>query len=257
MWEYLFESFMKRNQLAVGHKGLKDIFILAFFANDVEILEQIISDYPGFGDYLSYLKSGQQMTDEELWSLPDTQYCAMSELRMATQGTLSDPEDEIHLLNYLMQWSDLRAVADIGCGSCQHLLFLKERGIIKGRAFGIDASLPALKVAQQIARREGIDISFAKSHCSNLPLLSGSIDQVWMITLLMWVIEWEQALVEAARALTPKGRIILVITDSKRRSRVSYQSATGFLERIGFHIDDVTQYGKGCYYIAAGKRERS
>lgn len=125
---------------------------------------------------------------------------------------------------------------------------------VKGKAFGFDASLPALRIASQIARKEDIDVSFIKGNCSSLPLLTGSFNQVWMITLLMWVIEWEKALEEAARILAAKGRIILVINSSKRRSRVTYHSAARFLETIGFYIDDITFYGSGCHYIAAGKK---
>ncbi len=258
-----FLDFLQRNRLGIAPQGELERFCQAFLDKDVLTLAPMVRDYLGFGDLLSHFEDLSNRSQwfpshDEMRRMSDAQYCAMHERTFAIQGALCDPRSEAALLAYLMQWSKFEAgaVADIGGGTCHQLSFLKLEGKIPGQCIGLDGSSPIIRIGKQIASVEGIDVSFVKGICTDLPFLAGSIGQIWMVDVLPWVMGWKKSLRETSRVLIPGGRIILAIscTGANARSSIEPASAVSYLEELGFKIENITRGLNLRDCIAADKR---
>jgi SAM-dependent methyltransferase len=98
---------------------------------------------------------------------------------------------------------------DVGCGDGSATAVAMARCKLTPGAdvsiIGLDWSCAAL----DLARRRGVSVARASIAGAGLPLASGSVDVVIMSELIEHVVDTDAALEEAARILTPGGRLLL------------------------------------------------
>lgn len=102
------------------------------------------------------------------------------------------------------------AVADIGCGAGTQARLWAEQG---HRVFGLDVNEPLIKLAQQRARENGLQIQFDVGTASALPWQDDSMDVCLLPELLEHVADWRSCLLEAIRVLRPGGVLYLSTTN--------------------------------------------
>jgi len=104
---------------------------------------------------------------------------------------------------------------DVGCGPGFLAVELAREVGASGRIMGIDASADMLAAARTRVAREGLAdrIRLAHVDAASLPFRAGAFDFVTAVQVYLYVAEVERALAEAARALRPGGRLIVVDTD--------------------------------------------
>jgi ubiquinone/menaquinone biosynthesis C-methylase UbiE len=96
-------------------------------------------------------------------------------------------------------------VLDLGCGNGALLWALRERVAC---GVGVDASAPMIEYARRRAREEDA-LTFTVVKSPDLPFEQGSFDVV--ISLLSFrYLDWDPVLLEVARVLTPRGRLLVV-----------------------------------------------
>jgi SAM-dependent methyltransferase len=95
-------------------------------------------------------------------------------------------------------------VGDLGCGTGQIARTLAP--FVK-RVIGVDGSTAMLDAARA---RSGADIEFREGQLEQLPMKDGELDVALMFLVLHYVVDPARALSEAARALKPGGRLLLV-----------------------------------------------
>lgn len=104
---------------------------------------------------------------------------------------------------------------DVGCGpgllACELAREVGPTGLI----VGIDSSPDMLAAAQARAAREGLEdrLQLRPGDAARLDFPADSFDFVVAVQVYLYVLEVEQALVEAARVLRPGGRLVIVDTD--------------------------------------------
>jgi len=252
-----FLRFLERNRLAVG--GMEEI-MLAFKAArasyDVLAIAELLRQFPALKNIWDDEDNLRRQKDSDEVDSSDEQFCRDSQQIVSAQRIANNPQNRLNLLLYLLQWSDWRNVdiADIGCGSCDHLIFFKKLGMVQGRCFGLDMSVPSLALTRQLARSEGADVRLMQGMCFSLPFSDQSLGQIWAFKLLPWVIKWRETVLEFHRVLKPGGRIVLAHNDKGKRCRVTTDGLVAFLQESGFHVDDVTYSCEVTALIAAGKR---
>jgi arsenite methyltransferase len=104
---------------------------------------------------------------------------------------------------------------DVGCGPGFLAVELAREVGAAGRVIGIDASTDMLAAARARVAREGLTdrIDLAGGDAASLPFRAGAFDFVAAVQVYLYVAEIERALAEAARALRPGGRLVVVDTD--------------------------------------------
>jgi ubiquinone/menaquinone biosynthesis C-methylase UbiE len=109
----------------------------------------------------------------------------------------------------LIDWSQARAVLDVGCGNGYDLRQLQEFVPSSARLVGIDSS-PA-KIAEAIASVAGMDrFHFASFNAEeNLPFNNGEFDIVLSSNVLECISARQSFLKEVHRILQPGGQILL------------------------------------------------
>jgi len=124
------------------------------------------------------------------------------------------------------------ALLDIGTGSGRMLELLARRA---QHAVGVDISTPALRMAR--ARLQGAGLSHCEFHRGDmyqLPCGDGAFDTVTMDRVLADAERPQAALLEAARALRPEGRLIVV----EDFERIEAHGGGNPLRRLRQWLDD-------------------
>jgi SAM-dependent methyltransferase len=97
-------------------------------------------------------------------------------------------------------------LVDLGCGTGNAALLAAERG---ATVTGIDPAERLTAVAEQEARRRGLDARFVHGEASALPLADGSVDVLVSVFGVIFAPDAELAISEIARVLTHRGRVAL------------------------------------------------
>ena len=123
-------------------------------------------------------------------------------------------------------------VADLGCGTGQVAEALAP---FVGQVIGVDSSPSMLKAAKKrLLEHKNVDLRAGTLEA--LPVNDGGVDAAMMFLVLHHVGDPARCLAEAARALKPGGR--LVVVDMLPHERDEYRSQMGHLW-LGFAEDDV------------------
>jgi SAM-dependent methyltransferase len=118
-----------------------------------------------------------------------------------------------HLHRHLMEAAAIAPddrVLDVGCGNgqCTHDA---ARAATRGSAFGIDLSLPMLRVAESIARRDGLgNATFVHGDAQVYPFPPAAFDVAVSRTSAMFFADQVAAFSNIAHALRPGGRLAVV-----------------------------------------------
>jgi 2-polyprenyl-6-hydroxyphenyl methylase/3-demethylubiquinone-9 3-methyltransferase len=102
-------------------------------------------------------------------------------------------------------------VLDVGCGAGSQSIFWTKGG---HHYHGIDINEPLIKLAQQRAIEQGLDVCFDVASATAIPNFDESFDIVLLPELLEHVADWQGCLNEAVRVLRPGG-LIYINTSSK------------------------------------------
>jgi ArsR family transcriptional regulator len=123
-------------------------------------------------------------------------------------------------------------VADLGCGTGQVAEALAP---FVGQVIGVDGSPSMLKAAKKrLLEHKNVDLRAGTLEA--LPVNDGGVDAAMMFLVLHHVGDPARCLAEAARALKPGGR--LVVVDMLPHERDEYRSQMGHVW-LGFAEDDV------------------
>jgi ubiquinone/menaquinone biosynthesis C-methylase UbiE len=189
-------------------------------------------------------------------------------IRKETSGTASAQQDERRLAQVLAirrsrseeffragasEWDQLRddlfgrrfflpallglldenaVVADLGCGTGQVAEALAP---FVGQVIGVDGSPSMLKAAKKRLQKHG-NVDLRAGTLEALPVNDAALDAAMLFLVLHHVTDPARCLVEAARALKPGGR--LVIVDMLPHEREEYRSQMGHVW-LGFAEADV------------------
>lgn len=102
-------------------------------------------------------------------------------------------------------------VLDIGCGAGAQAKFWLEN---HHHYWGVDINQPLIGLAQERARRDGLDARFEVATATDLPYSDASMDVCVLPELLEHVKDWEGCVNEAVRVLRPRG-LIYISTSNK------------------------------------------
>lgn len=120
-------------------------------------------------------------------------------------GSLSDRLEK-ELVFSLMDVKPGKTSLDVGCGTGNYTIELAKRGL---KTTGIDSSEEMLALAEEKARRKGLEITFQRADAMNLPFPESSFEMVISTGLLCFLVEPETALIEMHRVLKPGGRLVI------------------------------------------------
>ena len=103
--------------------------------------------------------------------------------------------------NYIPKWAGMK-VLDIGCGGG-----LAAETLAKQQAdvTGIDLSLESIKVAQEHAKKENLNIDYYWAVAENLPFSDNQFDAVLCCDVLEHVTDWQKVISEVYRVLNKNG----------------------------------------------------
>ena len=106
-------------------------------------------------------------------------------------------------------------VLEVGCGSGVVLREVARRVGASGRAVGLDNSAAFLRVARELAEREGVaeQIELREGDARAMPLPDGEFDAALAATTLAHVPEGERAIPEMARVVRPGGQVAVLERD--------------------------------------------
>jgi 2-polyprenyl-6-hydroxyphenyl methylase/3-demethylubiquinone-9 3-methyltransferase len=113
--------------------------------------------------------------------------------------------------NFVPDWKGLK-VLDIGCGgglACEYVANLN------AYVSGIDLSLNSIKIAQEHAKKNNLNIDYQRGIAENLPYEENSFDVVLCFDVLEHVDDWQKVIFEAFRVLKKDG---LFLFDTINRS---------------------------------------
>ena len=108
------------------------------------------------------------------------------------KGSLADWFEK-ELMSRIVELKPGEIILDVGCGTGNHLLFIRGKGI---KTIGIDISLPMLRLAQNKLGQPNV-LCMGKAEA--LPFKEKSFDSVSLITTLEFVEDPLKALREAVR----------------------------------------------------------
>lgn len=157
-------------------------------------------------------------------SLPD----AYRRWRASRLGTITDALEEALLLKLIGSPAGLR-ILDAGCGDGALATALAGRG---GNMTGVDADPHTLAAARARAETMGLALAFVEGDIRALPFPDASFDVVVAVTVLCFVPQAEQAVLEMARVLRPGGCLVIGelgrwnLWAAKRRIKGWFGSAT-------------------------------
>lgn len=112
-----------------------------------------------------------------------------------------------------LSWRGDEQVLDVGCGPGDLLGEMACRHGRWGALIGLDFS--AGMVGQAMGRCEGLEVRFLVGDAQSIPFPDGAFDVVMARHMLYHVPDIDRVVAEAARALRPRGRL-LVTTNSAR-----------------------------------------
>jgi len=100
-------------------------------------------------------------------------------------------------------------VADLGCGLGGSSIWLAEN--IGCAVIGVDINPRSIAVARVEAERRGLGglVTFTQADFSNTRLVSNTVDVAWFLESLCYAPSKRAAVVELARILTPRGRVVI------------------------------------------------
>jgi len=134
-------------------------------------------------------------------------------------------------------------VLDLGCGSGAFTPFVARAVGEKGKVYALDIQADMLKqLERKLAKHENKDIRNIKvieGNAYELPFDDGSLDLVYMVTVLQEIPDRNRALHEVKRVLKAGG--ILAVTELFPDPDYPWKSTTIKLcERNGFVVDEVS-----------------
>jgi len=138
---------------------------------------------------------------------------------------------------------DMR-VLDLGCGSGAFTTFVARAVGEKGKVYALDIQVDMLKqLENKLSRPENKDIKNIKlieGNAYELPFDDGSLDLVYMVTVLQEIPDRNRALQEVKRVLKPEG--VLAVTELFPDPDYPWKSTTTKLgEEAGFVVDKVSE----------------
>jgi len=128
---------------------------------------------------------------------------------------------------YVPNWQGTQ-VLDIGCGGGLACEFLAQQG---ASVSGLDLSFNSIRIAQEHARKNHLEISYYQGVAESLPFSKEQFDVVLCCDVLEHVNNWHKVIFEASRVLKTKG---LFLFDTINRTFKSKLIMIWFLEYI-FH----------------------
>jgi ubiquinone/menaquinone biosynthesis C-methylase UbiE len=148
------------------------------------------------------------------------------------------------------------SILDVGCGTGGVTIPARQRVGMSGKAAGIDPAPEMIAVAQQKARRQGLEIDFRIGVIEALPYPDASFDAVTSSLMMHHLPEHVKAsgLAEVYRVLKPGGRLLIADIVGPKSSasqhvlnslamhhglKVGVEDLQGPLKRAGF--DEITQ----------------
>lgn len=149
-------------------------------------------------------------------------------------------------------------VIDLGCGNGAYTNFVARAVGEQGKVYAVDIQTAMLRgLEKKLARAENQDIKnveLKKANAYDLPLEDGSIDLVYMVTVLQEIPDRDRALREVSRVLKPDG--ILAVSEIVIDSDYPLRSTTVKLcRREGFNLDGV--FGGFWHYTARFRKPGS
>ena len=120
-------------------------------------------------------------------------------------------------------------VADLGAGEGSFALLLSQRAV---RVIAVDTSARMIEVGREEAQRNGVkNIDYRLGDMEELPIANAEVDVVFFSQSLHHALHPERALEEAARILTPGGRVVILDLAKHRFEEAREMYAD---ERLGF-----------------------
>jgi ubiquinone/menaquinone biosynthesis C-methylase UbiE/DNA-binding HxlR family transcriptional regulator len=99
-------------------------------------------------------------------------------------------------------------VADLGAGEGSFALLLSQRAV---RVIAVDTSAKMIEVGREEAQRNGVkNIDYRLGDMEELPIANAEVDVVFFSQSLHHALHPERAIEEAARILTPNGRVVIL-----------------------------------------------
>lgn len=115
-------------------------------------------------------------------------------------------------------------VLDVACGNARDIISLSDSG---WEAWGLDPSPLQLRDAKKAAEEAGQRINLVRGVAESLPFKSAVFDSLMCKSALDHFVDHDGVMREFARAVRPKGRVVLSINNygsfSTRSSRVFYR----------------------------------
>jgi len=139
-----------------------------------------------------------------------------------------------------------KSLLDVGCGGGRMLLKAAER-YPDAKLVGVDISPGMYAFAEEVARKEGMHITFQESDIMNLPYDDNSFDRVSCMHMLYHVPDIERAVAELSRVVSSNGVVVITANSikSKPALRMLKQEAAKLMNvdeipemDIRFNVDD-------------------
>jgi len=143
--------------------------------------------------------------------------------------------------------SEVRTVADIGCGPCSYTSFLLSRGLLRAKVKAVDPSLAILMRARVVSEEADTSdsIELIEGWGQYLPVEDSFSDLTLMIDSLEWMSKWQEALCEAARVTSEGGRLFICHSTFSPRRRIDEMKIVKVLSREGMDVKDILHFGAG------------
>lgn len=113
---------------------------------------------------------------------------------------------EKNLIEEISEFNDNEKVLDIGSGTGTFSVWMANKGL---KVTGIDQSKEMIKVAQEKAEKENLEIDYVLGDAHKLPFADETFDLVVSVTAIEFVDDPKSVLKEAMRVLKPNGRLVI------------------------------------------------
>jgi 2-polyprenyl-6-hydroxyphenyl methylase / 3-demethylubiquinone-9 3-methyltransferase len=120
------------------------------------------------------------------------------------------------LSRYVSNWQGIK-VLDIGCGGGLACEFLAKQD---ARVSGIDLSLNSIKIAQDHAQQNHLEIDYYWGVAEELPFEQNKFDVVLCCDVLEHVTDWKKVVLETYRVLSPKGLFLFDTINRTYKSKL-------------------------------------